>query len=130
MTMKMLFSRKAILVGGLFVLFLIGTIAQSPTVDADKAQPRAFLKCPTARAATFMYFSDSWTEVPDTNTDYDSLNCGNIKVTLPGGSWLLYGPKTKYVLLELLVVVFFKLRLRNKICVIWSLNFVGSSFTT
>lgn len=101
MTMKMLFSRKAILMGGLFVLFLIGTIAQSPTVDADKAQPRAFLKCPTARAATFMYFSDSWTEVPDTNTDYDSLNCGNVKVTLPGGSWLLYGPKTKYVLLEM-----------------------------
>ena len=126
----MLFSRKAILVGGLFVLFLIGTKAQSPTEDADKAQPRAFLKCPTARAATFMYFSDSWTEVPDTNTDYDSLNCGNVKVMLPGGSWLLYGPKTKYVLLELLVVVFFKLRLRNKICVIWSLNFVGSSFTT
>lgn len=119
MTMKMLFSRKAILVGGLFVLFLIGTKAQSPTVDADKAQPRAFLKCPTARAATFMYFSDSWTEVPDTNTDYDSLNCGNVKVMLPGGSWLLYGPKTKYVLLETcsntpLHTVILELRLRYK----------------
>ena len=119
MTMKMLFSRKAILVGGLFVLILIGTKAQSPTVDADKAQPRAFLKCPTARAATFMYFSDSWTEVPDTNTDYDSLNCGNVKVMLPGGSWLLYGPKTKYVLLETcsntpLHTVILELRLRYK----------------
>lgn len=119
MTMKMLFSRKAILVGGLFVLFLIGTKAQSPTVDADKAQPRAFLKCPTARAATFMYFSDSWTEVPDTNTDYDSLNCGNVKVMLPRGSWLLYGPKTKYVLLETcrntpLHTVILELRLRYK----------------
>ena len=119
MTMKMLFSRKAILVGGLFVLFLIGTKAQSPTVDADKAQPRGFLKCPTARAATFMYFSDSWTEVPDTNTDYDSLNCGNVKVMLPGGSWLLYGPKTKYVLLETcrktpLHTVILELRLRYK----------------
>ena len=119
MTMKMLFSRKAILVGGLFVLFLIGTKAQSPTVDADKAQPRAFLKCPTARAATFMYFSDSWTEVPDTNTDYDSLNCGNVKVTLPGGSWLLHGPKTKYVPLETcrntpLHTVILELRLRYK----------------
>lgn len=119
MTMKMLFSRKAILVGGLFVLFLIGTKAQSPTVDADKAQPRAFLKCPTARAATFMYFSDSWTEVPDTNTDYDSLNCGNVKVMLPGGSWLLYGPKTKFVLLETcsntpLHTVILELRLRYK----------------
>lgn len=119
MTMKMLFSRKAVLVGGLFVLFLIGTIAQSPTVDTDKAQPRAFLKCPTARAATFMYFSDSWTEVPDTNTDYDSLNCGNVKVMLPGGSWLLYGPKTKYVLLETcsntpLHTVILELRLRYK----------------
>ena len=110
----MLFSRKAILVGGLFVLFLIGTKAQSPTVDADKAQPRAFLKCPTARAATFMYFSDSWTEVPETNMDYDSLNCGNVKVTLAGGSWLLYGPKTKSLYILALLDFFLELRLRYK----------------
>uniref|UniRef100_A0A8W8KC72 Chitin-binding type-4 domain-containing protein n=1 Tax=Magallana gigas TaxID=29159 RepID=A0A8W8KC72_MAGGI len=27
-----------------------------------------------------MYFSDSWTRVPEPNTDYDSLNCGNVKI--------------------------------------------------
>lgn len=48
--------------------------------EAQEPEPRAFLKCPTARAATFMYFADIWTKVPEPNTKYDSLNCGNVKV--------------------------------------------------
>lgn len=79
----MVFQKKGLTV---FVLVILGLIvrndAQELTTETDKADPSAFLKCPTARAATFMYFSDSWTRVPEPNTDYDSLNCGNVKVII------------------------------------------------
>lgn len=66
-----------------FVIVILGIIVGIGAQEST-AGPRAFLKCPTARAATFMYFSDSWTRVPEPNTDYDSLNCGNVKI--PSGN--------------------------------------------
>ncbi|XP_062590423.1 uncharacterized protein LOC134252020 [Saccostrea cucullata] len=70
----MMFQMKELTFCVLFVLVIF------VRVETQDTGPRAFLKCPTARAATFMYFADIWTTVPEPNTDYDSLNCGNVKI--------------------------------------------------
>jgi hypothetical protein len=63
-----------------FIFCVLVTLLVFYKSEAQETEPRAFLKCPTSRAATFMYFTDIWTSVTESNTIYDSLNCGNVKV--------------------------------------------------